>query len=183
MSVLTGYKKTCGVQNGGLRSLYLIPKDKVASFTPEISKQRVYSSVTMVADAAFAKYEFKPNEAEFKETTKVENGSVVVEQTISMVLPKMNEVSAAAISELAEITPCGLIGIVVDSMGGAHVVGYNERLKSDYPLGLSQSEGTTGKALSEANGETVTLSCVTVEKAYSFTGDVDALTTPVAPQA
>ena len=68
--VLTGYKKTCGKQSGGVRSLFLIEKDKVKSLTQEAA-EKSYSAIVLVADAAFSKYEFKEDEAEFKETTKV----------------------------------------------------------------------------------------------------------------
>lgn len=176
---LTGYKKTCGKQSGGVRSLFLIEKDKVKSLTQEAA-EKSYSAIVLVADAAFSKYEFKEDEAEFKETTKVENGSVMVTQELSFLLPKMGKESRIAVEELADISPCGLIGVVVDNMGNARVVGYNEEQKDSRPLRLSQSEGTTGKALSDATGETVTLTCDTTEKAYLFTGDTDALTTPAA---
>lgn len=179
---LTGYKKTCGKQSGGVRSLFLIEKDKVKSLTLEAAK-KTYSAIAMVAAAAFARYEFKEDEAEFKETTKVENGSVMVTQEVTLVLPKMGDASRVAVEELADISPCGMVGVVVDNMGNARVVGYNEEQKDSRPLRLSQSEGTTGKALSDATGETVTLTCNTTEKAYLFTGDVDALTTPAVDPA
>lgn len=174
---LTGYKKTCGKQSGGVRSLFLIEKDKIKSFTQEAA-EKAYSAVTLVADAAFARYEFKEDETEFKETTKVENGSVMVTQELSFLLPKMSKESRTAVEELADISPCGLVGVVVDNMGNARVLGYNEEQKDARPLRLSQAEGTTGKALSDATGETVTLACDTTEKAYLFTGDTEALTAP-----
>lgn len=174
---LTGYKKTCGKQTGGVRSLFLIEKDNIKALTIEAAK-KAYSAIVLVAAAAFAKYDFKEDEAEFKETTKAENGSIMVTQEISFVLPKMGEASRIAVEEIADISPCGLVGVVVDNMGNARVVGFNEEQKDSRPLRLSQAEGTTGKALSDVSAETVTLTCNTTEKAYLFTGDTDALTTP-----
>lgn len=107
---LTGYKKTCGKQSGGVRSLFLIEKDKIKSMTLEAAK-KTYSAITMVAAAAFARYEFKEDEAEFKETTKIENGSVMVTQEVTLVLPKMSEASRVAVEELADTSPCGMVGV------------------------------------------------------------------------
>ena len=88
---------------------------------------------------------------------------------------KMNPAISKAIMEFAEATYCGMEAVVSDNSGNVWYVGYNEDQKDERPLKLGGSEGTTGKALSDESGDTVTLTCITTEKAYTYSGTVASL--------
>ena len=123
------------------------------------------------------------DEAEFKEDTKRENGSVVITKSLVFKLPTMNAASRKSrAGEIIDASYCGLVAVVITPNGDAFVVGYGEDVKLERPLRISQSTGTTGKKFSDANGDEVTLTCDHTEKSRIYSGDTDALFT-AAPGA
>jgi phosphohistidine swiveling domain-containing protein len=167
---LSGYTKTCGKSTSGVKTLHLTEKVNVTSFTK--GADRDYTAVTMNASAVFKKYEFDQDQCEFKESATMANGAWVVTQTIEFHLDKMSKATATEIEELADAGFCGMIGIVTNSLNTKFVVGYNEEQTKERPINMVTAEGTTGKALSDASGETITLTCTTTEKAYTFSGTI-----------
>lgn len=170
---LMGFVRECGLRSGGGTTLYLAKKEDVDEFTlGTLADATKWATVTMVATAKFSKYEFEPKTCEFKQDVSIENGSAKVTKSIEFMLPKMSQASRDAVEEIKLNSSCGLVGICVDANGQAWVVGYTDAHKMEYPLGLATGAGTTGKALTDANGWTVTLTCEDTEEARTFTGVV-----------
>ena len=159
----------------------LIEKENFKGATLDADSD-AYSAITLAAQSAFSKYEFLEDEAEFKEDTKRENGSVVITKSLVFKLPTMNAASRKAVQEIIDASYCGLVAVVITPNGDAFVVGYGEDVKLERPLRISQSTGTTGKKFSDANGDEVTLTCDHTEKSRIYSGDTDALFT-AAPGA
>ena len=160
MSILTGYTKVCKKTSGGVLTIGLIEKENFKGATLDADSD-AYSAITLAAQSAFSKYEFLEDEAEFKEDTKRENGSVVITKSLVFKLPTMNAASRKAVQEIIDASYCGLV---------------------ERPLRISQSTGTTGKKFSDANGDEVSLTCDHTEKSRIYSGDTDALFT-AAPGA
>lgn len=181
MAILTGYTKVCKKASGGVLTIGLIEKENFQGATLD-DESGAYTALTLAAKSAFSKYEFLEDEAEFKEDTKRENGSVVITKSLVFKLPTMNAASRKAVQEIIDASYCGLVAVVITPNGDAFVVGYGEDVKLERPLRISQSTGTTGKKLSDANGDEVTLTCDHTEKSRIYSGDTDALFT-AAPGA
>ena len=167
---LAGYTKTCGKSTSGVNTLHLTEKANVTSFTK--GSDRDYTAVTMNASAVFKKYEFDQDSCEFKESVAISNGVAVVTQTIEFHLDKMSKAAATELDALLDAVFCGVIAIVKDTKGTMFVIGYSEEQLKERSIMMMGSEGTTGKALGDASGETVTLTCTTTEKAFTFSGTI-----------
>lgn len=172
--MLTGLKKTCYKSSGGVLTIFLAEREKFKSATLD-AEAEAYSAITMETGGKFVKYEFEQDNAEFKEELKYENGSLSVVKSIIFKIPTMDAASRKAVSEIADASFCGMIGVVSTPNKEAYLVGYGEDVKLERPLRISQSSGTTSKKLSDTHGEEVTLTCEHSEKSRLFTGDVDAL--------
>lgn len=167
---LAGYTKTCGKGSSGLKTLHYTEKVNVTSFTK--GADRDYTAATMVSGKVFKKVEFDQDSAEFKEDIAISNGVAVVTQSIELHLDKMNKTTATEIMELVNAINCGVIAIPTNTRGTMHVIGYNEEQGLDRPINGITVAGTSGKALADASGETITLTCTTTEKAYTFSGTI-----------
>lgn len=167
---LAGYTKTCGKTTSGVNSLYLTEKANVTSFTK--GADRDYTAATMNALAVFKKYEFDQDQCEFKETVAMANNAVTVTQVIEFHLDKMGKAAATAVSDIISAVYCGIIAIPKSTLGTAFVVGYCEEQLKERAYPVIGGEATTGKALGDASGETVTLTWTTTEKAYTFSGTI-----------
>lgn len=170
---LLGYNKVCGARSGGGNRLYLALTSEVEDFT---LGSEDYSAVSMIDTNVFHEYEFERDTFELKFDDTRENGAFKSVATIEVMLPKLSQTSRDAIQELADNSDCGLIAIAEDANGTMWVVGYTEKHKKKRPLELATNAGTTGKALTDANGDTLTLTCEAGEKFRTFTGTV-----PVTP--
>lgn len=166
---LLGYTKVCGSRSGGGNALYLAKSEDVTSFTLGTKE---YSAVTMNATEVFHKYEFERDTAQLTFEDVRENGAFKSTATLQVLLPKLSQSNRDAIQELADNSDCGLIGIFVDANNEQWVVGYTEKHKKARPLELASNNGATGAALTDANGDTLVLSCEAGEKFRTFTGTV-----------
>jgi len=151
---LTGYTRTCGLQSGGGKKIYLVEPADLTSFT-YASPQ--YTAITMVATKVFKVYEFETDSLEIREEVSIENGCLKVVHGIDFYLQKMGTAARAAVEELALAGSCGLIAVVEDNNGAKWVLGYSENHLKLRPLLLKTAKGTSGKKLTDANGYTVTL--------------------------
>jgi len=166
---LTGFIKTCGAKAAGVLSVWVAKKDDVTSFTLTSGE---YSAVTMNGANLFKEYDFKKDEAELKIGTTRENGSKMVANTVDFFVDELSTTSQAAIDELANESNCGLIVIVGDNNGNKWVLGYSETHGKKRPAELLTGEATTGRVLTDQNGEVVTLFSDGRDRPLNFTGTV-----------
>lgn len=177
--MITGFKKVCGKNNGGVLTIGLIEAENFTGATVD-SASNGYSALTLASQKYFKKYEFMEDEAEFKEDTKFENGSASVTKSIIFKIPGMNGESGKAVQEIIDASYCGLIAVVTTPAGKTFLVGYGEDVKKERPLKLTQSAGTTGKKLTDAHGEEITIACEHTEKSRVYSGDLEDLFAPPA---
>jgi len=170
---LLGFVKGCTERSGGATALYLAEVKDVTAFTLGATVDaKKWATVAMKTGTFFKKYEFEKNTVEFKESTARENGSTKVTKTIEFMLPKMSQESRDTVEEIMIASNCGLVAIVEDNNSQKWVVGYTVKHKKDKPLELQTSEATTGKAITDANGDTVILIAEDTERSRTFTGTV-----------
>ena len=174
---LSNYVRTRSRKNGGIRMLGLIERSEVATITSQGSTTE-FTAITFEEECCFSKYEFREDEAVYKESVSVSNGARVVTHELSFLLDKMGSESSVAVSAIAEAADEGLIAIVQTMNGDTFLVGYSQEFGKERPLRLASSDGTTGKQLSDGTSEVVTLTSTDVSKAKIFAGELDSLFVP-----
>lgn len=168
---LLGYNPACASRSGSIKRIWLALASEVTSFALA-SGEKFYDTVTMEATAVFKEYKFERDTAELRFSDVFENRSFKSTAALELMLKGLSETSRDSIEELAANSNCGLIGIVEDANGKMWVVGYTEKHGKTRPLEFQTNEGTTGKALTDANGDVLTLGCDSGEKFRVFTGTV-----------
>ena len=171
---LAGFAIECKPNSGGVKMVHAISASELTSFT--LGANKAYENVTLEAGSYFAKYQFKQDEAEIRENTVTENGSTQVTHELEMLLEGMDEKSRTAVQELADTAICGIVLIETDSNGRHWVHGYSEEMGKERPIRNLNSEGTSGRALSDQSGFVVTLTSVDTHVKREFIGTI-----PVAP--
>ena len=174
---LSNYVRTRSRKNGGIRMLGLIERSEVATITSQGSTTE-FTAITFEEGCCFSKYEFREDEAVYKESVSVSNGARVVTHELSFLLDKMGSESSVAVSAIAEAADEGLIAIVQTMNGDTFLVGYSQEFGKERPLRLASSDVTTGKQLSDGTSEVVTLTSTDVSKAKIFAGELDSLFVP-----
>ncbi len=168
---LLGYNPACGSRSGSVNKLYLALASEVDSLSLA-SGEKFYDTITMTATNVFKEYKFEKDTAELRFSDSRENGSFKSDAVIEIMMPKLSQASRDAIQEIADNSNCGLIAIVEDANGNKWVVGYSEKHAKARPLEMRTNEGTVGKGLTDANGDTLILGCDAGEKFRTFTGTV-----------
>ena len=171
---LTNYVRTRGRKNGGIRMLGLISRSEVAEID-SLGSTTEFTSITFEEGCCFSKYEFREDEAVYKESVSVSNGARVVSHELTFLLDKMGSECSTAVSAIAEAADDGLIAIVQTTNGDTFLVGYSIEFGKERPLRLASSDGTTGKQLSDGTSEVVTLISTDVAKAKVFAGELEPL--------
>ena len=171
---LIGYQRKSERKNGGIRTVGLTEASNIASI--EYSKDdRAFFEITLVNGQKFTKYEFREDEAEYRETVSVVNGAQVVTHELIFTLDKMGNDSSPAITSIADAARNGLIALLTTPNGDSFLVGYSVEFEKERPLRLVSANGTTGKQLAEGTNEVITLRSQDVSKAKPFFGDMETL--------
>lgn len=174
--MLTGFRRTCeGKKTAGIKKIGLISAKSITGITYDTSDTDAIKSVAMKASEVFAKFDFKEDECEFQENYSSENGVVVVEQKLIFKLETMSPETRAAVEEIAVASGCGILAAITKPAGKTLLVGWDKDFDGERPLRLESTTGTTGKALSDASGEEITLSRKTTVKAHYYVGEESAL--------
>jgi hypothetical protein len=142
-----GIAKTCGVNLGGIKKLYLANKESVD--TPTVSGG-VISTLTMDSGTVFYEFEFNKNTSSFTEemASDLANGSEYYNQTITLVIPKREATKRETIALLAYQRD--LIAIVTDQNGTNWYFGLENGVN------LTGNTGGSGTAKADLNGYTLT---------------------------
>lgn len=166
---LTGYRRTCGRCNGGIRSVALVGADAVAGVERDPATGG-YTAITLAEGAAFALYRFREDQAEYTETVSTDEGPVLVEHALEMMLERMDGASARAVQELCGAG--GVVALVTTNSGVTLLVGYSDRFGARYPLRLNRSSGESGRRPTDDTAERVVLRSADTAKARVFTGEL-----------
>ena len=171
---LSNYARSRSRRNGGIRLIGLVEQSDVAEVT-YASAEKGYSAIRLDEDCYFSKYEFREDEAEYRETVSVVNGAQVVTHELIFTLDKMGNDSSPAITSIADAARNGLIALLTTPNGDSFLVGYSVEFENERPLRLVSANGTTGKQLAEGTNEVITLRSQDVSKAKPFFGDMETL--------
>ena len=166
---LTGFTKSCGLQSGGGKRIYLVEVADLTSFTLAAG---IYTTATMESGKVFKEYQFEQDSFEIKEDVSFENNCMKVSHGIEFYLNKMSATTRTAVEEIALASACGLISIVEDNNGTKWVLGYSENHLKLRPLMLKTGKGTSGKKFTDANGYTLSLESEDNTMMRTFSGTV-----------
>ncbi len=143
-----GYTLGCRDTLGGVKEIYLIELANISTIT---EASGTVTAITKVTGKRFWKYQQFKETSEAKEDLKgsTETGGSWSEQTVSLVIPKM-QVSVR--NEIKTLMQLGAIAAVVKTVEGTSFLYGREN-------GLTLDEGTagTGKARSDLNGYTINI--------------------------
>lgn len=157
-----GYNLDCRDSVGGVRSVYFIALDDIATITESAG---VVTGITKDASKRFYKYNLIMNtgEAEDTLTGNRENGTLFSAQMLKFPINKM---TVAVRNELLLLGKNRLAAVVVDENGTGWLYG------KSYGLMLTTAGGKTGKAKADRNGYELSFE----GEEYELAPQVDAAT-------
>ena len=171
---LSNYARSRSRRNGGIRLIGLVEQSDVAEVT-YASAEKGYSAIRLDEDCYFSKYEFREDEAEYKETISLSNHSPIVTHELTFMLDKMGYEASASVESMLSMTLGGLVALVRTTNDEIFRVGYSLLFEKERPLRIASVTATTGKQLRDETTETITLRSVDTNMALPFVGDIDAL--------
>lgn len=126
------------------------------------------TAVQLKEGCKFYPYEFREDEAEYRETVSFANGAYTVLHELKFLLEKMDTNSYISVRELISKCPAGIVAAVISANNDCFIAGYSPEFKAERPLRLTSAIGTTGKALKDATNEIITLQSTDVSKSYNY---------------
>lgn len=173
MALTAGLTLACtNARAGGIKTVHFISAADLTSMTYASGSTSNYGTIALASGKKWYAFEFEEDMAEFRETVEGEKGSFIVTQEIELFFPRLDATNSAAIQNLMNESPCGLIGVVTDSNDTKWVVGYNAEFLKERPLRLVSDNSTTNKALNETPGSTVVLRAIATKKARTTTATI-----------
>lgn len=172
MAITAGYTFTCSTQDcvGGVAKLWVVDKDKVASWTPGTTG--IYSAAVMTNPGVdvFFEFEFQDFTGEFRQTSAPNEGNCgyTVTQEIEATFQCQDVLVRNALEELMSSSCCGMVAVIELFDGTKWTVGE----LSKRHLKVLSTTGTTGKALADSSNVVLVLQAITTELAHKFTGSV-----------
>lgn len=171
---LSGYTRTLGRRNGGIRSIALIEAKSLSSAT-YTSAEGGYTAITPVSGAYFVKYDFREGEAEYREEVSLPNSSAVVTHQIEFQIDKMSCSTSELVEELTSASPLGFVALVTTTNADLYLVGYSPEFAGERPLQVLSAQGASGKTLADTTQEVLVLQSIDVSKAKSYIGSLTGL--------
>lgn len=107
----------------------------------EYSKDdRAFFEITLVNGQKFTKYEFREDEAEYKETISLSNHSPIVTHELTFMLDKMGYEASASVESMLSMTLGGLVALVRTTNDEIFLVGYSLLFEKERPLRIARSQ-------------------------------------------
>jgi hypothetical protein len=146
-NIIEGITLDCRQGAGGVKKIYLTEFANVSTIT---SSSGSVSAITMVSGKKFWTIELELEDAQFDEnaTVSIENGTTFYEQTLTFSVYKMTAKNRNIVRLL---TQNRLMVIVQDADDVYHLAGETRALH------LTASATSTGKAMGDKNGYSITL--------------------------
>lgn len=174
MAILTGYKRVCRRNVGGVSFVGNIPVGNIKDVTIE---EGLITAITFNEGARkFEEYQSALDNAEFKVSSQ--------EQSIQFRFNALEAKSSIAYNELLEAAPCGICSLVQMNNGAIALLGWSKEFKGRRPLMTVEADGTSGKAITDENYLDVTLKTTQVTAplylSEELAADLDSLLEPSA---
>lgn len=140
MAILSGYKRVCRRNIGGVSRLGVVPIQNIDVTIME----KLISEITFKEGATkFADYESVLDGIEYKISES--------EQTVTLRFNALDAKSSIAYNELLDAAPCGLALLLHMNNGAAVLVGWTEEFGNHRPVTDVTPDGTSGKAITDDN--------------------------------
>lgn len=173
MSFTLGTTRICEAVSGGLVQAWLISANDLKEDGTSVTiAGGVVTTITPKATKIFKEFQFELDTAERRQTASLENGSLSILHEIEFFVKKLTSAQRNAIQEIYNESSCGIVAIVKDANNLKWLVGYSEDFTTLRPLRLASGAELSGKAFTDLNGETVTVSGTDNTKDLEFTGTV-----------
>ena len=173
---LAGIGVGCKNHLGGIKEVYLIKEDEVASITLD-AEGGIVEAIELKESASFKTYKFRKGTSQFTSTMTTDEAAGTLSVQTDLAL-QFSTMESAKRLEIMAMCMDSLKGIVLDSNGRYWLLGY------DYPITASAATGATGTAFSDFGGYNVTLTDNSKEFPYEIPKSViDGLAITEAPKA
>lgn len=143
---LTGYKRQCGRQTGGVSRIGVAQASDIKGVT---TSEGAITGIEFKGDVRFVDIESAVDQAEYTYA----NG----ETSLLIRLNRVGKESSRLNNELADLAPCGLVALAQLNNGETVLIGYSEEFKLTRPIIAFDSNATSGKALTDENFFDITL--------------------------
>lgn len=131
--MIAGHIKTCGRNITGNLHLFLADVGNIVSITVTAGE---VSDIVMTAGTYF--YEIQADQDTIIRATETVNEKAgIYEHRIEFKVTGANQSINEMIDNVNASSPCGIAALVMDSNGGAWLVGYNDNSEGDRPVKLS----------------------------------------------
>lgn len=165
MALTAGLAKDCNANSGGIKRIALANVADITTVSLNTASTAI-STITMSATSVdFFEFEFEQDTAEWRENGEQVNGSLKYTEEVEFYVRKNNATNRKGLAEVGE-NLCGMVAAIEDTNGTTYFVGWTDSLGLERPLKLASDAGSTGKELTDLAGSTITLSCMSNEKAY-----------------
>lgn len=140
------YSFSCDVGSGGLKELYLIELENVASIT---ESSGTLTGITKVSGKIFRKYQLVQDTATAEETIvgNQQNGTLFYSQKVTMIINKQN---VSMRNEILLLAKNRLAIVTVDNNDTYRLYGWDQGVR------LNEGSAATGTAWGDRNGYTLT---------------------------
>lgn len=157
-NLTSGFTLGCRDSVGGLKEVYIAEFDS-------ITYGSVTSGVISTETGDFFKYELPAQTAQFTETFtgSIENQTGFYSTELVIVLPKL---TASVRNELKLLAQNKCAIIAVDRNGNKWILGYENGCY------MTTGTSTSGTAMGDLNGMTLTFTALETSPAYSYSGSI-----------
>ncbi|MCC8018939.1 MAG: hypothetical protein LIO85_04115 [Rikenellaceae bacterium] len=168
---LRGYQRQAGRRDGGITAIALADAAAVSL----VAFDRATGNAERIETAEgeqFALYRFREDAARFTETATAEAGFLKVERELTFPLERLDANQRQAVTELLRRSHAGLVAVVYNGCGTAHLVGMSSTLGNAFPLRVRRSRLDSGQEPADMAAEMITLYNEDASKAPLFTGEL-----------
>jgi hypothetical protein len=144
---LVGFVNDCAGSIGGVKKVHIAKYEEVAEVT--VTEEKV-TAISMVDNATFKNYYFKPNMASFVSTLNIDtaNGNNYVTTDLSMTFNKMETTKRIEMSALSKLE----LAIIIEDNNGIYWL-----MGRENPVTAINGTGETGVVRTDANKYSITL--------------------------
>lgn len=165
-NLIQGNEVLCRDAVGGVKTVYIANFSNVQAYS---ASSGVVSSITMVPGTKFYTFQLEKENAQYdnKMVGSIENGSTYFESTLTFTMKKL---SASMKNSIKVLGQSQLMVIVLDNNGVYHVMGLTRAAD------CLESTMSTGKAMGDLSGATMTITSKEPDFDYTYTGSISSIT-------
>jgi|GEM_PF-3806389 len=146
ITTLSGYKRTCRRNVGGVSRIGFIPVEGIKAITIE---EHLVTAIEFESGQHFKDYQSTIDKAHFKFSGN--------EVTIKLQCGTITKEASVAYNELLDVCACGVIGIAKLNNGAVPLIGVSEDFMLERPIMDIESDADSGAAPSDENRFDITL--------------------------